>query len=179
MQFIGGKMETNFSAVENSVALSVERRRSHCTEELGELFAALAKAQSMMPDAKTDSKNPFFKSKYADLSSIVKASRKALSENGLAVTQFIHDISMPHSEEVDSFLFTRLGHVSGQWIESFIRVSPPKTDIQSLGSYLTYLRRYSYSAIVGVVASGEDDDGERTMERKTVDRIVDFEKNKT
>lgn len=142
------------------------------THDLGELFAALAKAQAVMTDAKTDSKNPFFKSKYADLSSVVKASRKPLTENGLAVTQFIRE------KEGTPFLFTRLGHISGQWIDSFIRIQPPKEDIQTLGSYLTYLRRYSYAAIVGVVASDEDDDGEKTMERKTVDRIVDFEKNK-
>jgi hypothetical protein len=145
----------------------------HNTENLGELFGALAKAQSMMPDAKTDSKNPFFKSKYADLASVVKASRKPLTENGLSVMQFIHEI------KGKSFLFTRLGHTSGQWIDSFVRIRPIKEDIQSLGSYLTYLRRYSYAAIVGVVSSDEDDDGEKTMERKTVDRIVDFEKNKT
>jgi hypothetical protein len=44
-------------------------------------------------------------------------------------------------------------------------VNPPKQDIQSLGSYLTYLRRYTYSAIVGVVASEEDDDGEAATGR--------------
>ena len=160
------------------VAISAERRRSHCTEELGELFAALAKAQLAMPDAKTDSENPFYKSKYADMASVVKANRKALTANGLSVTQFVQDMSNPLSEGSESFLFTRLGHSSGQWIESFVRIRPPKEDIQSLGSYLTYLRRYSYAAIVGVVASGEDDDAEGVMERKTVDRIVDFENTK-
>lgn len=144
----------------------------HFTQDLSELFTALAKAQAVMVDAKTDSKNPFFKSKYADLSSVVKASRKPLTENGLAVTQFIRD------KEGKAFLFTRLGHTSGQWLDSFIRIQPPKEDIQSLGSYLTYLRRYSYAAIVGVVASDEDDDGEQTMGRKTVDRMVDFGKHK-
>ena len=165
-------METNSSA-DKIPTINTGRLSVHYTEELGDLFSALAKAQSAMPDAKTDSKNPFFKSKYADLSSVVKASRKPLTANGLVVTQFIRE------KEGKSFLFTRLGHMSGQWIDSFVRIQPPKEDIQSLGSYLTYPRRYSYAAIVGVVASGEDDDGEQTMGRKTVDRIVDFEKNKT
>lgn len=62
-------------------------------------------------------------------------------------------------------LMTRLCHASGQWIESSMTVNPPKQDIQSLGSYLTYLRRYTYSAIVGVVASEEDDDGEAATGR--------------
>ena len=143
------------------------------TKELGELFSALTKAQAVMTDAKTDSDNPFFKSKYADLSSVVKAARKPLTGNGLSVTQFIRE------KNGKAFLFTRLGHTSGQWIDSFVGIQPLKEDIQSLGSYLTYLRRYSYAAIVGVVASDEDDDGEETMGRTTIDRMADFEKNKT
>jgi hypothetical protein len=62
-------------------------------------------------------------------------------------------------------LQTILAHSSGQWVESRMRLIPPKNDVQSMGSYITYLRRYMYSAIVGVVAADEDDDGERTMER--------------
>ena len=53
--------------------------------ELDKLYAALAKAQLEMFPAKTGSSNPYFKSKYADLASIVKASRKPLGANGLSV----------------------------------------------------------------------------------------------
>jgi len=124
------------------------------SQSLDKLYAALSKAQLEMLPAKTGSSNPFFKSKYADLASIVKASRKALGINGLAVIQRII-----RSGSAGMTLMTRLCHASGQWIESSMTVNPPKQDIQSLGSYLTYLRRYTYSAIVGVVASEEDDDG--------------------
>lgn len=140
--------------------------------ELNELFNALAKAQGEMEEAKTDSKNPFFKSNYADLASIIRASRKALAKYGLSVTQPVRTF------QGKRYLFTRLGHASGQWIEGGIPLSPPKEDIQSLGSYITYLRRYCYAAMVGVVASGEDDDGEKAMNRKTVDKIVHYEPKK-
>ena len=130
------------------------------SQSLDKLYAALSKAQLEMLPAKTGSTNPFFKSKYADLASIVKASRKALGVNGLAVIQRII-----RSGSAGMTLMTRLCHASGQWIESSMTVNPPKQDIQSLGSYLTYLRRYTYSAIVGVVASEEDDDGEAAIER--------------
>ena len=79
-------------------------------------------------------------------------------------------------------MLTRLCHSSGQWIESAIAVNPTNNNIQTLGSYLTYLRRYTYAALVGVVASDEDDDAEKVAneERKrktsTVEGISELEK---
>ena len=125
--------------------------------ELGELFGALAKAQAAMETAGKDSANPFFKSRYADLSSIVKASRKALTSNGLCVVQTVRQV------DGSQYLVTRLGHSSGQWMESRMEINPPKNDVQTIGSYITYLRRYAYASICGVVAADEDDDAEGAM----------------
>jgi hypothetical protein len=125
--------------------------------ELNKLFDALAKAQMDMEVAKTDNSNPFFKSKYADLASVVKASRPHLVKQGLAVAQFTRETS------AGQILHTRLCHSSGQWLESQMHVRPLKADPQTLGSTLTYLRRYMYASLVGVVASDEDDDGEIAM----------------
>lgn len=133
------------------------------SEELGDLFTALAKAQSEMKMAKQDSTNPFFKSQYADLASVVKASRDSLSKNGLSVMQRI----IPNGDAIH-YLHTRLCHASGQWVESRMAIVPPKQDIQTVGSYITYLRRYTYAAIVGVVAADEDDDAEQAMETPRV-----------
>lgn len=129
------------------------------SQELGELFTALAKAQSKMEVAINNSKNPFFKSSYADLSCIVSASRPYLAAEGLSVVQRV----VP-AEDGTLSLKTRLCHASGQWMESEMPINPPKPDIQTMGSYITYLRRYSYASIAGVVASNEDDDGEKAME---------------
>lgn len=128
------------------------------SENLNELFAALAKAQAEMSIAGLTNENPYFKSKYADLAEVVRASRPALTKNGLCVTQ-----QVIINEDGQSLLHTTLGHVSGQWIMTKMRIIPPKNDIQTLGSYITYLRRYSYAALIGVVAGGEDDDGEVAM----------------
>jgi len=125
------------------------------SSELKDLFGALAKAQAEMRRAGLSSENPYFKSKYADLAEIVAASRPALTKNGLTVIQQIME-----NHDGQKFLHTILGHETGQWIESRMRIVPHKPDIQSLGSYITYLRRYSYASIIGVVASNEDDDGE-------------------
>ncbi len=130
----------------------------HRSEQINELAAALAKAQAEMPTASLINDNPFFKSKYAGLAEMVKASRPCLTKNGLSVMQQI----LPGTD--CQVLHTVLLHSSGQWIESLMNITPQKTDIQSLGSYVSYLRRYSYAALVGVVASDEDDDGESAME---------------
>ena len=120
---------------------------------LNELFSALSKAQAQMHAALKTSDNPFFKSKYADFGEIVAASRPALSANGLSVIQRI--ICIDDGNEV---LHSVLGHSSGQYIDSIMRIKPQKSDVQSLGSYITYLKRYAYAALVGVAT--EDDDGE-------------------
>lgn len=133
------------------------KERSRSTE-LNELFSALAKAQAEMQIAGMTSNNPFFKSKYADLAEMVKASRPSLAKNNLSIIQQV----LPN-EDGQLLLHTILGHSSGQWIESRMRILPTKPDIQALGSYITYLRRYSYAAICGIVASDEDDDGEVAM----------------
>jgi len=146
--------------MDNTETITQKTENSSESSSLEKLFTSLAKAQIEMLPAKPESSNPFFKSKYADLASIVKSSRKALGNNGLSVIQRI-----VRNGSAGMTLLTRLCHASGQWIESSMTVNPPKQDIQSLGSYLTYLRRYTYSSIVGVVVSGEDDDGEAAIGR--------------
>lgn len=130
----------------------------HRSKELNELYSAMAKAQSEMKIAGTDSENPYFKSRYADLATLVKATRPALTKFGLCVIQQV----LPN-EDGQMILHTILGHSSGQYIETRMRILPIKNDIQSFGSYITYLRRYSYASITGCVASGDDDDGEAAM----------------
>jgi hypothetical protein len=127
------------------------------SSELAELFSALAKAQNDMSVAQNKSNNPFFKSKYSDFTTIVKASRPALSTHGLAIMQRV----LPN-DKGQQFLHTRLCHSSGQWVESIMHINPSKADVQSLASYITYLKRYSYASLVGVVTS-DDDDGESSL----------------
>lgn len=125
------------------------------SENISELMSALSKAQGKIQPAAKDKANPFFKSKYADLSSVWEACRAPLSENGLAVTQTV--TQRPEGMT----LITILGHASGQWIKSEMVIIISKPDPQALGSALTYFRRYSLAAIVGVAP--DDDDGEKAQ----------------
>jgi hypothetical protein len=123
------------------------------SDNINELATALAKAQGAMRFAIKDANNPFFKSKYADLSSVVEAIRDALSTNGLSYMQHLAP-----SEKHEVCVETIILHSSGQWIScGTLTVPVSKHDAQGFGSALTYARRYSLSAAVGVVA--DDDDG--------------------
>ena len=122
------------------------------SDSTAELSEALAKAQAVMAGAKKDAANPFFKSKYADLASCWEACKGALTSNGIAVVQG----NTPHEGGVQ--VQTRLTHKSGQWIEDDgLFVPATKADAQGFGSALTYARRYSLCAMVGIAP--EDDDG--------------------
>jgi len=123
---------------------------------VGKLFAALAKAQGEIRGALKDAQNPHFKSRYADLASIVDAARP-LAKHGIATVQ------VPFSENGEIGVTTILGHDSGEWISGRLSVKPLKLDPQGAGSVLTYLRRYSLAAMAGIAP--EDDDGEAAMGR--------------
>lgn len=84
--------------------------------------------------------------KYADLSSCVKAAVPAMKKAGLAVTQLV----------IGGTLTTLLVHKSGQWFKSELQIGN-SPDYQALGSAITYLKRYSYCAILGIVADTDDD----------------------
>lgn len=123
------------------------------SETIGALAAALAKAQGQIKGALKDSDNPFFKSKYADLASVVTAIRDAFSANGIAYTQVLH-----HTGNQDVAVETVLMHSSGEWLSCGVLVVPvTKADAQGYGSAITYARRYSLQAAAGVAA--DDDDG--------------------
>lgn len=123
------------------------------SENINELAAALSKAQGAIRGALKDSDNPFFKSKYADLASVVDAIREAFSSNGIAYVQTVEP-----SDKNEVRVETILMHSSGQWISCGVLSLPvSKADAQGFGSAITYARRYSLSAAAGVAP--EDDDG--------------------
>jgi len=126
------------------------------SEQINELTNALAKAQGNFSPAKLNAVNPFLKNKYADLGSVIAAVRPALSDNGLSFVQMV-------GGKQSLRLKTRIMHTSGQWIEeSFPLVVPEsergKSAMQVMGSVITYARRYTLSAMLGIYA-GDDVDG--------------------
>jgi ERF superfamily len=121
--------------------------------EINELITALASAQAEFSAIPKTSENPFFKSKYAGLPEVVSQTTPILSKHGLVVTQFVD-----MDESGNDLLTTYLTHTSGQFISHSARLHLVKSDPQAHGSAITYMRRYSYMAALGLVAD-EDDDG--------------------
>lgn len=120
-------------------------------ENLNELFSALSKLQGDLEPAKKDTSNPFFKSKYADLESCWAVVRTLMKANGLSLIQ------LPEVSDNKVIIKSILGHSSGQFIENSLSMIPKDTTPQSVGSAITYGRRYAMSAMLGI--SAEDDDG--------------------
>lgn len=127
------------------------------SEHIDQLATALAKAQAQITGALKDSKNPFFKSSYADLASCWDACRKQLTDNGLSVIQT--------TDVLDGMVVVRtvLAHGSGQWISGVLPVKAKDDGPQAQGSGITYARRYALAAIVGLAQI--DDDAEAAQAR--------------
>ena len=121
------------------------------SDDIKELSAALCKAQSEMGGASKAANNPFFNSKYADLSSVIRAIKQPFADNGLSYSQ------LPISKDGFVGVTTMLMHNSGQWLSSDLLLKPTKGDPQAAGSCLTYCRRYSLQSLAGIPS--EDDDG--------------------
>ena len=144
------------------------------SESINEISAALAKAQGQIENAIKDSNNPFFKSRYADLTSVWAACRKQLSENGLSVIQ------SPEESSQGISVVTMLCHSSGQWIRS--KYSMPcdssKLTPQVIGSAITYARRYALSAMVGIAPQDDDDANEVSKKPIAQQKLISYPNDK-
>lgn len=117
-----------------------------------QIATALVKAQMEMDTATKGSKNPFFKSSYADLNAIREACIPALNKHGIVVLQPTVHI------DGKNFVKTLLLHESGEQIEGLTEIIYNKVnDAQAQGSGITYARRYGLQSLCNVGA--EDDDG--------------------
>lgn len=123
------------------------------SDELGALFEAMAKAQTRLENAGKDAKNNHLRSEYTTLGAALDAVRPVLAEQGLCVTQW------PVIDGSRVSVITRIGHASGQWMQSAISADLDKqaNRVQAVGSTITYLRRYALMAVAGIAPT--DDDG--------------------
>lgn len=131
------------------------------SQDITKLAKALLNVQRQMLPAARDATNPFTKSRYATLNSVMAASRDALLDNGIWLCQCPVPVETPGAIG----LMTKLTHTeSGQWQSSLTVVPLPRADPQGMGSAITYARRYALTAMLGLVT--EDDDGEAASLRK-------------
>ena len=133
------------------------------SNSIAALAAALSAAQGTIEAASKNSVNPYFKSKYSDLNALREVIREPLAANGLSITQFARTVSNGERVEVETMLM----HSSGEYLRDTLVLPVGRkfdkggeampVDVQSIGSAITYARRYALSSILSLAA--DDDDG--------------------
>jgi hypothetical protein len=128
------------------------------SESISNLAKALTTFQIKVGSIKKDSVNPFFKSKYASLTTIIEHITIPLAESGLCYTQFPDDAGLTtvlmHSE-------------SGEYIQAtYVMPVAKQNDPQALGSAITYARRYAIGSILGLAIDEDDDANAATQQPK-------------
>lgn len=127
---------------------------------IAKIIPAFIAAKKEMGPLKKGANNPFFKSKYADLGSVIDVSEDALLENGIATIQ------SPGGDGHNISVTTLLAHISGEWIQGHLILAPIKPDPQAAGSAITYARRYALQAMCNLAA--EDDDANAASKARPV-----------
>lgn len=140
------------------------------SEQLTNLGKALAGFNAEVQKVAQDARNPQFRSKYVTLDALIDATKPILQKHGLSVLQFPLT-----SDDGKTGVKSMLLHESGEFIESDALFMQPvrmvkggsyeiAPDPQAAGSTISYLRRYSYQAILNL-STGEDDDAENASGR--------------
>ena len=136
------------------------------SESIITIAPAFLKAQKTIESVIKDSTNPFFKSKYADLTAVIDACKDKLNKEGIAILQPIDGM----------YVETILIHESGEWFSSLTPiVCKEENNPQALGSAITYAKRYGLQSMVLLPA--EDDDGNagsKAPEQKAKEEVSKF-----
>lgn len=130
------------------------------SETRAELAKAMVAAQQSLGLVAKSAVNPHFKSRYADLATVLDAILPALNGAGISLMQ-----APGGDSDGNVTLTTTLLHESGEWMESTLTMRPTKSDPQGVGSAITYARRYAALAVAG--AAPEDDDGNSASQRES------------
>jgi hypothetical protein len=123
------------------------------SDSLKAIAPALLKAQKAIGVAVKNANNPHFHNNFANVEAVIDAVKGPLNDNGITFLQF----GAPAGEN-SLGLTTTLLHTSGEFISGTLTMPLQKADPQGTGSAITYARRYSLAAVLGLKT--EDDDAE-------------------
>lgn len=123
------------------------------SESVKEIAPALIAAQKEIVPVKRDKTNPFFKSSYVGLDTVLPEALRILNGHDLALIQTVGG-----ADGGGTTLSTTILHSSGEWISDTQPLLLAKEDPQGQGSAITYARRYGLMSALGIVGE-EDDDG--------------------
>ena len=124
------------------------------SESIAKIATSLVVAHKSFKNVQPSGFNPHLKSKYSTLSDYLNSVRMALLDNGIVIMQSVS------KADVGIAVTTKFVHTSGEWLESDACVLPvEKGTAQAVGSAVSYARRYSLSAFLGLSTNIDDDDG--------------------
>lgn len=130
---------------------------------IGELATALAAFQGEVRDPYKGGANQHMRTRYVSLPDVWNAIRPVMPKHGLALVQ------MPRSDGDRIGMTTQLTHSSGEWLRATFYLAPDthksRNAVQAAGSTLSYLRRYSALAVLGLSESDDDAQSARTGAR--------------
>ncbi len=129
------------------------------SESTTNIVKALLKVQKEVDAVRKDNNNPFFKSKYANIESVLDVVKEPLNKNGIVLLQPVM------VENGEAGIATTLLHESGEWLRSFYPLGNKADTPQAQGSQVTYARRYSLISFLSL--EQEDDDGNTASVVKT------------
>lgn len=137
------------------------------SESITKIAPAFLRAQRKIGSANKGASNPFFKSKYADLGAVMEACKEHLNDEGIAILQppAYADVNGKHLVE------TILMHESGEFFAAAMALEVPKSNMQDLGSAVSYARRYGLQSLVFIPA--EDDDAQKITHGKQFNKKMD------
>lgn len=136
------------------------------------MLARLAAQSEFMKGATRNRENPFAKAKYATLEAVLEAISEPLCTNGLVLTQWAGDVlhGGPNGDRKTMRVYTQIEHAeSSEYVKVFLSIPLTKDDAQGIGSAMTYGRRYTLKAALGIPEV--DDDGAAASGQESVMRI--------
>lgn len=138
------------------------------SDSIKNLSEALAKFQQNVKQPLKDADNPFFKSKYVPLENVVESITKEAPKHGLSFVQWALN-----DENGRVGVATMIMHESGEFIEfDPVFMNAEKNTPQGAGSLITYLKRYSLSAVFGITSDQDDDGNESSGNKVQVDVLT-------
>ena len=116
------------------------------TQKQMNIYEKLFHLQQEIGSISKDAKNPFYKSKYFDINSLIGQLKPLLAKHKLLLMQPIND----------NKVYSVIHDLDGSSVTSSMEL-PVGLDAQKMGSAVTYFRRYTLQSLLGLQAV--DDDG--------------------
>jgi hypothetical protein len=139
-------------------------------EDKKKFYKAVLALHGDIEALKKNEGNPFFKSKYVPLPDMIDALRPALQKHGFVLSQPVDVAPANGQHGYRNVVFSVITHAETGMSDQAKLAIPDMDDMQKLGGAITYARRYTLSALLGL--REVDDDGNTATGRTAKKSVV-------